>query len=146
MVKFQFSYLQAGTRVLYIRDGTGQDFLDQTGKFQNRQLLTGVWPAQSTVFLKKFFLHGSMHLMKNFQKGRHGWGVKICHYGRGAQKKTLKNFCCFCKNNSILKPFLIKFRFERLVLSSVKCAQYKLKKNWRAQTKLLEVFSNDMMR
>ena len=27
-------------------------------------------------------------------------------------KKTQKNFCVFCKSDSILRPFLVKFRFE----------------------------------
>ena len=66
--------------------------------------------------------------MKIFQKGGHGCGGK--------------NY----KNNSILRPFLVKFRFERSVLRSAKRAQNKHKKNWRAQAKLLDVFSNDFMR
>ena len=32
---------------------------------------------------------------------------------------------------------MVKFRFERPVLSSAKCAQNKHKKHWRAQAKLL---------
>ena len=27
-------------------------------------------------------------------------------------EKKQKNFCVFCKNDSILRPFLVKFRFE----------------------------------
>ena len=46
--------------------------------------------------------------------------------------------------DSILRPFLIKFRFERPVLSSAKRAQNKHKKHWRAQAKLLDVLSNDI--
>ena len=34
-----------------------------------------------------------------------------------------KNAKIFCKNDSILRPFLVKFRFERPVLSSAKRAQ-----------------------
>ena len=52
------------------------------------------------------------------------------------KKKTQQNFCVFCKNNSILKPFSVKFRFERPVLSSAKRAQNKHKRNKRAQAKL----------
>ena len=43
------------------RDGTGQNFLDPSGKFQNLRRLT--------VFLEKVFAHCSMHPIKNFQKG-----------------------------------------------------------------------------
>ena len=55
------------------RDGTSQDFLDPTGKFQNYRRLTG-WstgfgPAGSTGILQKVFVHCSMFLMKNFQRG-----------------------------------------------------------------------------
>ena len=49
------------------RDGTGQDYLDPTGKFQNHRRLTG----RSTGFLQKVFVHCSMYLIKNFQKGGH---------------------------------------------------------------------------
>ena len=37
------------------------------------------------------------------------------------------------------------FRFEWPVLSSAKRAQNKHKKYWRAQTKLLDVLSNDIL-
>ena len=65
----------------------------------------------------------------------------------GSQKKKRKNiFAFFCKNNSILRTFLVKFRFERSVLRSAKRAQNQHeKKNLRAQAKLLDVFSNDIM-
>ena len=56
-----------------------------------------------------------------------------------------KNFCVFCKSNSILRPFLVKFRFECPVLSSAKRAQNKHKKHWRAQAKLLDVLSNNIL-
>ena len=72
--------------------------------------------------------------------------LKFVTLDMGLRKKTQKNFCVFCKNNSTLRPFLIKFRFERPVLSSAKRAQNKHKKNWRAQAKLLDVFSNDILR
>ena len=52
------------------------------------------------------------------------------------KKKRKKNFCFFCKNDSILRHFLFKFRFERPVLSSAKRAQNKHKIHWRAQAKL----------
>ena len=41
---------------------------------------------------------------------------------------------------------MLKFRFERPVLSSSQRAQNKHKKNWRAQAKLLDVLSPDIMR
>ena len=56
------------------RDGTGQDFLDPTGKSQNlhdrpvNRFLTG---PVDRFFLHKAFVHCSMHLMKKFQKGAH---------------------------------------------------------------------------
>ena len=46
----------------------------------------------------------------------------------GLRKKTKNNFCVFCKNNSISKPFWVKFRFERPILSSAKRAQNSHKK------------------
>ena len=64
----------------------------------------------------------------------------------GLRKKTQKKFCLFCISNSILRPLLIKFWFEKPVLSSAQRAQIKHKKNWRAQAKLLNVFSHDIMR
>ena len=39
------------------------------------------------------------------------------------RRKRRKSFVFFCKKNSILRPFLVKFRFQRPVLSSAKCAQ-----------------------
>ena len=42
---------------------------------------------------------------------------------------SLRNFFAFfCKSNSILRPFFVKFRFERPVLGSAKRAQNKRKK------------------
>ena len=64
----------------------------------------------------------------------------------GLRKKTQQNFCVFCENDSILRPFLVKFRFERPVLSSAKRAQNKRKKHWSAHAKLLDVFFNDILR
>ena len=64
----------------------------------------------------------------------------------GLRKKKQTNFCVFCENYSILRPFLVNFRFERPVLSSAKRAQNKRKKHWSAQAKLLDVFSNDILR
>ena len=75
-----------------------------------------------------------MYLMKNFQKGGHDFcGFRI--------------FAFFCENDSILRPFLVKFRFERPVLSSAKRTQNKHKNHWRAQlAKLLDVLSKFIMR
>ena len=44
------------------------------------------------------------------------------------RKKCKKIFAFFCKSNLILRPFFVKFRFERPVLSSAKRAQNKRKK------------------
>ena len=72
--------------------------------------------------------------------------LKFVTLDEGLRKKKHKDFCVFCKNDSILRPFLVKFWFERPVLSSVQRAQNKHKKLWRAQAKLLDVFSNDILR
>ena len=64
----------------YIRDGIGQDFLDPTRPV-NFKIIAG-WPAGRPVsdrpgrpvFLQKVFVHCSMYLMKNFQKGGRGMG------------------------------------------------------------------------
>ena len=50
--------------------------------------------------------------------------LKFVTLDGGLRKKTQQNFCCFfCKNDSILRPVLLKFRFERPVLSSAQRAQ-----------------------
>ena len=72
--------------------------------------------------------------------------LKFVTFGRGSQKKNAKKFLLFLQKYSILRPFSFKFRFERPVLSSAKRAQNKHKNHWTAQTKLLNVFANDIMR
>ena len=52
--------------------------------------------------------------------------LKFVTLDEGLRKKSKKN-CFFCKNDSILRPFLFKFWFERPVLSSAKRAQNKHK-------------------
>ena len=51
--------------------------------------------------------------------------LKFVTLDAGLRKKRKKSFVFFCKNGSILRPFLFKFRFERPVLSSAKRAQNK---------------------
>ena len=68
--------------------------------------------------------------------------LKFVTLNGGLRKKRKKVFFFFCKNDSILRPFLFKFRFERPVLSSAKRAQNKHKNHWRAQAKLSDVLSN----
>ena len=86
-----------------------------------------------------------MYLIQNFQKGGSvGEVLKFVTLDGVSEKK--KFFCVFCKNDSILRPFLVKFRLERPVLSSAKRAQNKHKKHWRAQAKLIDVLSNDILR
>ena len=72
--------------------------------------------------------------------GGMGEVLKFMTFDRGLKKETQNNFCVFCKNNSILRPFWDKFLFECPVMSSAKRAQNKHKKNWRALAKLLDVF------
>ena len=49
--------------------------------------------------------------------------LKFVTLDGGLRKKRRKSFVFFCQNDSILRPFLFKFRFERPVLSSAKRAQ-----------------------
>ena len=83
--------------------------------------------------------------MKNFRRGGMGEVLKFVTLDGGLRKKTQKNFCVFCKYYSISRSFLVKFRFEWPVLSSLKRAQNKHKKHRRAQAKLLDVLSNDIL-
>ena len=50
-----------------IRDGTGQDFLDPTRPV-NFKIIAG-WLAGRPVFSQKIFVHCSMYLIENFQRG-----------------------------------------------------------------------------
>ena len=79
-----------------------------------------------------------MYLMQNFQRGGDmGEVLKfVTLEGVSEKKKQKRIFFFFCKNDSILRPFLFKFRFERPILSSAKRAQNKHKNHWRAQAKL----------
>ena len=83
--------------------------------------------------------------MKNFQKGGMGEVLKFVTLDGGLRKNAKKVYF-ICKNDSILRIFLVKFWFERPVLSIAKRAQNKHKNHWRAQAKLLDVFFNDIMR
>ena len=87
---------------LQLRDGTGQDFLDHTQPV-NFKIIAGwpagrpvFWPARSTGFLQKVFVHCSMYLMKNFQNGG-GMGEvqKFVTLDGGLRKETQNNFCVF---------------------------------------------------
>ena len=60
---------------------------DPTGKFQNLR--------RSTVFLQKVFVHCSMHLMNNFQKGGMDEVLKFLTPDGGLKKKNVKNFFAF---------------------------------------------------
>ena len=51
--------------------------------------------------------------------------LKFVTSDEGLRKKTQKKCCTFCKNDLILRPFQVIFRFERPVLSSAKRAQNK---------------------
>ena len=86
-----------------------------------------------------------MYLMKNFEKGGMGEVLKFVTLDGGPEKNS-KKFCVVCENDSISRLVLVKFRFERPILSSAKRAQNKLKNHWRAQAKLLDILSNDILR
>ena len=62
--------------------------------------------------------------------------LKFVTLDGGLRKKSKKKLFFFCKNDSILSPFLFKFPFERPALSSEKRPQNKHKNHWRAQAKL----------
>ena len=97
-------------------------------------------------FTKSFcsLLNASNDKLSN--RGGKGEVLKLVTPDGGLRKKNVKKFLLFYKNNSILRSFQVKFRFEIPVLSSAKRTQNKHKKNWRAQTKLSDVLANDIMR
>ena len=67
--------------------------------------------------------------------------LKFVTLDGGLRKKSKKELVFFFgKNESILRSFLFKFRFERPVLSSAKRAQNQHKNHWRAQAKLYWTF------
>ena len=53
--------------------------------------------------------------------------LKFLTLDGGLGKKMQKKFYVFCKNDSILRPFLVKFRFERPVLSSANVHKISIK-------------------
>ena len=53
--------------------------------------------------------------------------LKFMALDGGLRKKRNKSFTFFCKNDSILRPFLVKFRFERPVLSSANVHKISIK-------------------
>ena len=55
--------------------------------------------------------------------------LKFVTLGGGLRKQRKKSFGVFSKNDSILRPFLVKFWFKRPVLSSAKWAQNEHEKN-----------------
>ena len=77
------AFLPPPTRVKcvgQIRDGTGLDFLDPTGEFQNHRRLTGrstgFWPGRSTVFFTESFCSLFNVSNENFSKGGGGAWVR----------------------------------------------------------------------
>ena len=108
--------------------------------------IIAAWPARSTGFFTDGFCSLFNISNEKFSKGG-GMGelLKFVTLDGDLRKKNAKNFFVFCKNDSILRPFLVKFRFEWPVLSSTKHVQNKQKKHWRAQAKLLDVLSNDIL-
>ena len=106
-------YCKPNRVTAWVRDGTGQDFLDPTRPV-NFKIYAG-WPAGQPVslragrpvFLRKVFVHGSMHVIKNFQKGGIGEVLKFA-IRTGVSKNFsffAVFFCVFFKNDSILRPF-----------------------------------------
>ena len=98
------------------RDGTGQNFLDPTRPV-NFKIIAG-WPAGRPAgwpvsdrpgrpfFLRKVFLHYSMYLMKNFQKGGGMDDVlKFVTLDGGLRKKNGEWFLCFLQKWLNFKTF-----------------------------------------
>ena len=112
----------------------------------NFKIIAG-WPALSTVFFAEGFCSLFNVSNEKFSKGGSmGEVLKFVTLDGGMRKKNAKKFLRFWQSWLILRPFLVTFRFERPVLSCAKRAQIKHKKNWRAQAKLLDVLSTDIMR
>ena len=81
---------------LLLKHGTGQDFLDPIRPVNFK--IYASRPPCRPIFDRPgrlVFVHCSMHLMKIFQKGSHGRGVKICDFGRVSLKKMQKKFLRF---------------------------------------------------
>ena len=80
--------------VVQTRDGTGQNFLDPTGKFQNHRRLTG----RSTGFFTEGFCSLFNVSNKNFSKGG-GMGevLKFVTLDGGLRKKGKKLLCLLQK-------------------------------------------------
>ena len=76
---------------LQVRDGTGQDFLDPTGKFQNHRRLTG---RSTGIFTEGFSLLFDVS-NKKFSKGGESMGevLKFVTLDEGLRKKSKKK--CF---------------------------------------------------
>ena len=95
-----YPYQQFSIFYVYTRAGTGQDFFDPTGKFQNlrRFQLTGFSPARWTGYFAEGIVYCSMNLIQCFKRGDgHGEGVKIYDSGKGVRKKRYKIFVFFTK-------------------------------------------------
>ena len=95
------------------RDGTGQDFLDPTRPV-NFKIIAG-WPARSTGYFTEGFSSLFNVFKEKFSKGGHGWGVKICNFGRGSQKKKRKkSFAVFAKMIQFYDLFWLSFGLNDL--------------------------------
>ena len=145
------SSVAKGAGALKLRDGTGKDFLDPTRPV-NFKIIAGR-PVSDRPGRPFFFTECFCSLLnvsnEKFAKGGGGDMGKVLKFvilEGGLRKLNAKNFFFLCKNYSILRPFLFKFRFGRPFLSSAKRAQNKHKNHWRAQAKLLYFLSNDIMR
>ena len=68
---------------IYCRDGTGQDFLDPTGKFQNHRRLTGFFTENFCSLFNVSY--------QNFSKGCMGEVLKFVTLQGGLRKKCKKN-------------------------------------------------------
>ena len=81
------------------RDGTGQDFLDPTGKFQNHRRLTGrltgFRPARWTGFFTEGFFSLINVFDEKFSKGGMGEVLKFVTLDGGLRNKNAKYFLRF---------------------------------------------------
>ena len=137
-------------RSYHSKVGTGQDFLDPIGNFKIYAGCRDGRPVSDRpgqpFFYRRFLFTVQCVQWKIFKReGGKGEVLKfVTPYG--VLRKNAEKFLRFLKNDSILKPFQVKFWFEEPVLSSAKHAQNKREKNRRSQAKLLDVLLSNIMR
>ena len=86
-------------------------------------------PARSTGFLQKIFVHSSMHLMKNFQKGgRMGEVLKFMTPVGGLRNKRNKFFAFFAKITQFYDLFRLNFGLKDMFWAAQNLHKISIKK------------------